>query len=54
MTCGDLPTSVKGFCYYALFVDDFTHFNWSFPLQNKSDFYACYMTFEKYIQRQFG
>lgn len=30
-------TSVKGFIYYALFVDDSTHFCWFLPLQNKSD-----------------
>lgn len=47
-------TSVKGFRYYALFVDDSTHFCWFLPLQNKSDFYDCFAIFDKYLMRQFG
>lgn len=32
-------TSVDGYQFYALFVDDHLRFSWFYPLKKKSDFY---------------
>lgn len=46
--------SVQGFKYYALFVDDFSRFNWLYPLKKKSDFLRCFIAFHKLVEKQIG
>lgn len=46
--------SIEKFRYYACFVDDFTKYCWIIPLKQKSDFFATFLAFEKFVFRQFG
>ena len=32
-------SSIDGYGYYAIFVDDFSTFTWFYPLKAKSEFY---------------
>ncbi|KAK9209418.1 hypothetical protein WN944_001784 [Citrus x changshan-huyou] len=42
--------SNQGFCYYVLFVDDCTRYCWLFPLKSKSDFFECFLKFQKQVE----
>jgi len=46
--------SIGKFKYYVCLVDDFSKYTWIIPLQNKSDFLTVYLSFEKYVSRQFN
>lgn len=51
------PTSVPsfgGFHYYICFIDDFTKYCWLYPLKQKSDAYASFLSFQSMVQNQFG
>lgn len=48
-----LITSLSGFKYYILFLDDFTHFLWVFPLCATSDVFDVFVIFHAYVQTQF-
>ncbi|KAJ0028636.1 hypothetical protein Pint_36096 [Pistacia integerrima] len=52
---GPVPIlSIAKFRYYACLVDDFSKYTWIIPLRQKSDFFNAYLTFEKYVARQFN
>jgi transposase InsO family protein len=38
--------SLSGFCYYVIFIDDFSRFSWLFPLKLKSDVHSCFLQFK--------
>ncbi|KAJ9560758.1 LOW QUALITY PROTEIN: hypothetical protein OSB04_005918, partial [Centaurea solstitialis] len=42
-------TSLSGFKYYVLFLDDFSHFLWVFPLRAKSEVFSVFKTFRAYF-----
>ncbi|KAJ9551722.1 hypothetical protein OSB04_015767 [Centaurea solstitialis] len=46
-------TSLSGFKYYVLFLDDFSHFLWVFPLRAKSEVFSVFKTFRAYVLNQF-
>ncbi|KAI3748202.1 hypothetical protein L6452_11132 [Arctium lappa] len=46
-------TSLSGYKYYILFLDDFSHFLWVFPLRVKSDVFQAFSTFRAYVVNQF-
>lgn len=46
--------SIGKFRYYACLVDDFSKYTWIIPLQNKSDFFDAYLSFEQYVKKQFN
>ncbi|KAJ9560701.1 hypothetical protein OSB04_005861 [Centaurea solstitialis] len=46
-------TSLSGFKYYVLFLDDFSHFLWVFPLRAKSEVFYVFKTFRAYVLNQF-
>lgn len=46
-------TNMSGFKYYVLFLDDYTHFLWVFPLRAKSDVFDVFSKFHAYVQTQF-
>ncbi|KAJ9552407.1 hypothetical protein OSB04_016452 [Centaurea solstitialis] len=46
-------TSLSGFKYYVLFLDDFPHFLWVFPLRAKSEVFSVFKTFRAYVLNQF-
>jgi hypothetical protein len=45
--------SSGGHRYYALFLDDFTNFSWTFTLHNKSQMHYIFLKFQAHIQTQF-
>lgn len=46
--------SHTGFRYYLLFLDDYSHYLWVFPLKSKTAVYDTFVHFHKYVQTQFG
>ncbi|KAJ9539514.1 hypothetical protein OSB04_032247 [Centaurea solstitialis] len=46
-------TSLSGFKYYVLFLDDFSHFLWVFPLRAKLEVFSVFKTFCAYVLNQF-
>ena len=47
-------SSREKFCYYTIFVDEFTYFTWFFPMKKKSEFFNCFDLFYKYVECQFN
>jgi len=47
-------SSVTGYRYYAIFIDDCTRFSWMFPLKHKSDFFDTFVHLQHYIETQFS
>jgi histone deacetylase 1/2 len=47
-------TSISGFSYYLVILDDYTHFCWTFPLRRKSDVHQTIVDFVAYVRTQFG
>ena len=47
-------TSILGFQYYLVILDDFTHFTWTFPIRNKSEVHARVVAFYAYVRSQFS
>ncbi|KAG7589577.1 GAG-pre-integrase domain [Arabidopsis suecica] len=45
--------SVQGFCYYVIFVDNYSLFCWFYPLKFKSDFLSIFTTFQALVENQF-
>ncbi|KAJ9556638.1 hypothetical protein OSB04_011252 [Centaurea solstitialis] len=45
--------SKAGYKYYVVLVDDFTQYTWVFPLKFKSETFAKFTQFHKYIKTQF-
>ena len=39
-------SSINGFRYYVIFVDDFTRFTWFFPLRHKSQVFSSFQHFK--------
>ena len=46
-------SSVQKFLYYAVFIDDFSRYTWLYPLKKKSDFYDCFIKFQREVENQF-
>ncbi len=46
-------TSNQNFHFYALFIDDYSQFTWPYPLKRKSDFFGCFLKFQKLVENQF-
>ncbi|KAJ9539540.1 hypothetical protein OSB04_032273 [Centaurea solstitialis] len=46
-------SSLSGYKYYILFLDDFSHFLWVFPLRVNSDVFHVFSTFHDYVVNQF-
>lgn len=42
----------NGYLYYAVFIDDRSHFTWFYPLCNKNGFYAVLKNFIRLVQTQ--
>lgn len=45
--------SVDSYRYYVVFVDDFLHLTWFYPLKTKTGFYHVLTVFSKFVQTQF-
>ena len=46
--------SREQFQFYAIFIDDYTHFTWFYPMRKKSDLTDCFDHFHKYVSSQFN
>ena len=47
-------SSISGYSYYLVILDDFSHFCWTFPLRRKSDVHQTIVDFVAYVRTQFG
>lgn len=45
--------SSSGHRYYALFLDNYSNFLWTFPISRKSQVYSLFLSFRAYIKTQF-
>jgi hypothetical protein len=43
-------TSISGYRYYLVMLDDFTHFCWTFPLVHKSEVHTHITHFCNFVQ----
>jgi transposase InsO family protein len=48
-----LVTSVSGYKYYLVILDDYTHYVWTFPMRCKSDVLPLLLAFHAYVHTQF-
>ncbi|GLU00649.1 hypothetical protein SLE2022_179980 [Rubroshorea leprosula] len=46
--------SFTGIRYYLLFLDDYSHYLWIYPLQSKSQVFQAFLRFSAYVSTQFG
>lgn len=46
-------TSISGIMYYVIFLDNFYHFLWVYPLREKCDVYSKFIYFRSLVQNQF-
>lgn len=46
--------SFNGYCYFVIFVDEFSHFTWYFLMRLKYDVYAVFERFRSYVERAFS
>jgi hypothetical protein len=46
--------SIRGYKYYAVFMDDFSRYTWFYPLHAKSDVYECFIKFKVLAEKQFS
>ena len=49
-----LVTSVLGYRFYVIFVDDFTRFTWLFMLKHKFEVFTVFLHFKALVKNQFG
>jgi hypothetical protein len=47
-------SSISGCKYYIIFVDDFTHYTWFYPLHAKSEAYESFLKFKTLVETQLG
>nr|KYP50444.1 Retrovirus-related Pol polyprotein from transposon TNT 1-94 [Cajanus cajan] len=47
-------SSVSGFKYYVLFLDDWSRFTWIYPLKQKSDVFQAFIQFRNLVENQFN
>jgi transposase InsO family protein len=43
-------TSLSGYKYYVIFIDDYSRFCWLYPILNKSDVYQCFVKFKLFAE----
>jgi len=47
-------TSISGFKYHVIFIDDFSRFTWIYPLYNKSEVFDSFVKFKLQVENQFS
>ncbi|KAL5765161.1 hypothetical protein ACOSP7_017460 [Xanthoceras sorbifolium] len=45
--------SVKGYCYYDVFVDSYSRFTWLYPMKLKSNVLSIFLKFKVFVELQF-
>jgi len=43
-------SSVQGFQYYVIFIDNLSRFSWFYPLKRKSDFCSIFIKFQSFVE----
>ena len=52
---GSAPiTSISGYRYYVIFIDDHSRFTWFYPLKHKTNFYQTFINFQSLVENQFS
>lgn len=46
--------SLSGIRYYVLFLDDYSHFVWVYPIRRKSEVFSKFLHFSAYVKTQFN
>ena len=46
-------SSISGYEFYLVILDDFTHYVWTFPLKHKSEVASVLTEFHAYVRTQF-
>jgi len=49
-----LVSSINGFLYFVLFIDDFSCFTWIYFLKNRSELPQIYISFARMVKTQFS
>ena len=49
-----LVTSIGGFRYFVVFIDDYSRYNWIFPMKFRSELLPIYNNFAKMVEIQFS
>jgi len=53
--CGPMPvTSIGGYLYYIIFVDDVSQKTWIFFLKNKSQVFNMFKDYKALVEKQTG
>ncbi|KAB2602612.1 hypothetical protein D8674_003617 [Pyrus ussuriensis x Pyrus communis] len=47
-------SSVSGYQYYVLFVDEYSKYSWLFPLKRKSEVFSTFVMFKAYVENLLG
>ena len=47
-------TSISGYRYYIIFIDDHSRFTWFYPLKHKTNFYQTFLNFQSLFENQFS
>ena len=42
--------SNQGFKDYVIFIDDSSRYTWLYPLKKKSEFYECFLKFQRFVE----
>ena len=45
-------TSVQGFKYYVIFIDNFSRYSWFYPMRQKSDFLQIFKIWQTLVEKQ--
>ena len=49
-----LVASIGGSRYFVIFIDDFFHYSWIFPMKSHSEILPIYNNFAKMVETQFS
>ena len=47
-------TSIGGFRYFVIFIDDYSRYSWIFPMKSYSEILPIYSNFAKMVETQFS
>ena len=46
--------SIKGSQYFVVFINDYSHYSWIFPMKSCSEILSIYSNFTKMVKTQFS
>ena len=45
-------SSIEDYRFYLLFIDDFSHFCWIYPMQHKFEVPSIFLKFQVFVEKQ--